>query len=65
MQITDSECEELRRICLEHDGIDLTVDEAREIFSRMTFLVERFSAWLAKQRAAGREFPLDGPPPFP
>ena len=65
MRVTDEQCEELRRLYLEEQGRELTLDEAREMLSRMLFLVERFSAWLAKEKAAGRLFPIDGHPPAP
>ena len=65
MRVTDDECEELRRLYLDHKGVKLTQDEAREMLSRRLFLFERFSAWIAKERAAGREFPLDEPPRAP
>ena len=63
MRVTDDECEELRRLYLDHKGVKLTQDEAREMLSRLLFLFERFSAWLVRERAAGRVFPLDEPAP--
>ena len=50
MKITDEQCEELRQLCRQDHGRELSVDEAREMLSRMLFLVERFSAWLAKEK---------------
>jgi len=63
MKITDEDCEELRRLYLEHEGIELSQDEAREMLSRLLFLFERFGAWLSNVAATGRTFPLDEPPP--
>ncbi len=65
IKVTDEQCEELRRLYLAEAGVDLTLDEAREMFSRTLFLLERFAAWVARERAAGRQFPLDEPPPVP
>jgi len=61
MQIRDEDCEELRRICLQYEETDLTVDEAREVLSRLCFLLERFAGWIAKEKAAGRSFAIDTP----
>lgn len=63
MRITDDDCEKLRRLHLEHEGAELSVDEAREVLSRLLLLFERFAAWIAKERAAGRDFPLCGDNP--
>jgi hypothetical protein len=63
MKITDEDCEKLRRLYLEHEEVELTLDEAREMMSRLLLLFERFAAWVAKEKAAGREFPLDERPP--
>jgi hypothetical protein len=65
MRVADDECEELRRLYLEHEGVALTLDEAREMLSRLLFLFERFAAWIAKEKAAGQVFPLDEHPPVP
>jgi hypothetical protein len=65
MWITDEECEELKRLYLEHESVELTLDEAREILSRLLFLVERFAEWVSKEKAAGRVFQTDERPPGP
>lgn len=58
MQVTIEQCEELRQLYLEHEGVALSLDDAREILSRMLVLVERFSVWAAKEAEAGRVFEL-------
>lgn len=65
MKVTDEQCEELRRLYREEEGIELTQDEAREMLARMLFLVERFAAWVATKKVAGRVFPFDRPPRAP
>lgn len=65
MRITDEECEELRRLYLEHEGVKLTLDEAREMLARLLELFQRFAAWIAKEKAAGRVFEIDELPPAP
>jgi hypothetical protein len=65
MKVTDKECEEFRYLYLQHEGMELSLGEAREMLSRLLFMFERFAAWIAKEKAAGREFPLDEPPPAP
>lgn len=56
MQITDEQCENLRQLYLQHEGVALPLEDAREMLSRLLVLVERFSVWAAKEREAGREF---------
>ena len=63
MTITDDDCEKLRRLYLEHEGVELSLDEAREMMSRLLLLFEHFAAWIAREKAVGRKFPLDEPPP--
>ncbi len=63
MDITDDDCELFRRLYLEHEGEELSLDQARELLSDLLLLFERFAAWIAKEEAAGRVFPLDEPPP--
>jgi hypothetical protein len=65
MQIKDAHCEELRRLYRENESRDLSLDEAREILSRMLVLVERFSVWAAKEATAGRAFELPDRPSAP
>lgn len=65
MRIADDECEELRRRYLEHEGVELSLDEAREMLLRLSVLVERFAAWVVREQAAGRSFETDSPPPKP
>src|SRR4051794_31343097 len=54
MRITDDECDVFRQLYLQNEGNPLTTDEAREMLSRLSFLFDRFAAWLAKEKAAGR-----------
>ncbi len=63
MQVTDEECEEFRRLYLAHEGVELTLDETREMLSKLLVLVEWFAVWVAKEKAAGRVFQVDEHPP--
>ncbi len=63
MRVTDEQCEELKRLYLEEEGVSLTLDEAREMLSRIAVLVERFAAWVVREKAKGRVFPIDERPP--
>ena len=65
MDITDDDCELLRRLYLEHEGEELSLDQARELLSDLLLLFERFAAWIAKEEAAGRVFQFDEPPLAP
>ena len=51
MRISDDLCEELRRRCLEQEGVALTIGEAREILSQMIVLMEHFAKWITKAQA--------------
>ena len=59
MRISDEECEELRQQCRDIDGVDMTIDEVRDGFSRVLLLLERFGLWVAKEMATGRIFETD------
>jgi hypothetical protein len=61
MRMTDGDCDEFRRSYLLHEGVELTRDEVREVFSRLSFLFERFAAWVAKEKAGGRNFESEIP----
>ena len=63
MNITDSDIAELKQRYLDHEGVLLSDREALELLSNLLLLLERFGAWIAKEEAAGRVFPLDEPPP--
>jgi len=65
MQITDSDCAEFAKLCLEHEGKKITLDEARETLTRLCLLFERFHAWRMAQEATGRVFQIDEPQPDP
>ena len=65
LAVRAEDCEEFRRLYLEHERLSLTPDEAREMISRLCFLFERFAAWIAKEKAAGRVFQPDEPPHAP
>ena len=65
MRVTDNQCEELKRLYLQHEGVELTLDDAREMLSRLLILVERFAEWVAKEKAMGRVFERGSCPPGP
>lgn len=62
-KISDGTVAELQKLHLEREGEALSDSEAREMLSRLFFLFERFALWIAKEKAAGREFPIDEPEP--
>jgi hypothetical protein len=60
----DARCtQELKRLMLKDGGLEISSEEAHEILSRLTFLLERFSIWVASEKAKGRVFEIDEPPP--
>ena len=65
MKVTEEEVLEFRKLYLDHESVLLSDTEAREMLGGLCFLFERFATWLAKEKAAGREFPLDEPPHAP
>lgn len=56
MRITDEACLKFKKLVSEHDGRELSLDEAREVLTRMMLMFERFAAWIATEKAAGRVF---------
>jgi hypothetical protein len=63
MRLTNEEVEEFRQLYLSNEYVKLTSDEARDMLSRVGFLFERFTQWVAKEEAAGRVFDYDETPP--
>lgn len=58
MQISDTDVLEFRLECLRHLKVDFDPAEARQRFLELTVLFESFAVWLAKEKAAGRDFPI-------
>lgn len=62
MRVTDEDCAKLKHLYLEHDQVELSLDDAREILSGLFLLFERFAAWVAQEEAVGRTFSLGHSP---
>jgi hypothetical protein len=54
MRISDARCEEFRQLCRAQCGQELSLVDARDEITSIVALLERFAAWAARAKAAGR-----------
>lgn len=47
--LNDDECAEFARLCRENEGVELTVDNARNMLSNLLLMLERFAVWKAEK----------------
>jgi hypothetical protein len=56
VKITQVDCAEFQRLCAEENGVALTLDEARDVLSRLCVFYEQFAGWVAAEKKTGASF---------